>query len=136
MKQTLAFVPDENYPSGQIGWLCVRYEQAWSDKPEMTVNYWPIEHGRLRDYREAFSELDSDTPLYGDAIYGSGGYSFARGYGSYSPVLRLIDGGSTKPVKTEVLPIPCPKVRKGIETRFSYRGYWEKYLKSQGWVAA
>lgn len=32
------------------------------------------------------------------------------------------------------LPIPCPKVRKGIETRWSTKGYWEKYLKSEGWT--
>lgn len=32
--------------------------------------------------------------------------------------------------------IPCPKVRKGIETRWSSKGYWEKYLKTEGWVRA
>lgn len=31
--------------------------------------------------------------------------------------------------------IPCPKVRKGIDTRFSH-GVWQKYLKSEGWVKA
>ena len=35
----------------------------------------------------------------------------------------------------EETPIPCPKVRAGVETRF-YRGYWQKYLQSKGWVAA
>jgi hypothetical protein len=35
-------------------------------------------------------------------------------------------------VKIESIAIPCPKVRKGIETRF-YRGEWQKYTKSAGW---
>lgn len=131
MKQTLAFVPDENYPSGQVGWLCVRYCDCYSDIPEMTVLYWPIEHGRLRDYQEVFPELNTDTELHGDR----GSYTFYRGMGHYSPILTLQNGGSTKPVKTEKIPIPCPKVRKGIDTRF-YRGQWQKYLKSEGWVLA
>jgi hypothetical protein len=132
VRQTLAFVPDSAYPSGVIGWLCVRNSDTYSDRPEMTVLYWPIEHGRLRDYKEAFPELDSDAELHGDH---RGGYSLYRGFGSYSPVLRLLDGGSTKPVKTENILIPCPKVRKGIETRWRF-GAWQKYLKSEGWVRA
>lgn len=32
-------------------------------------------------------------------------------------------------------PIPCPKVRAGIETRYR-DGRWEKYPKSSGWVPA
>lgn len=31
--------------------------------------------------------------------------------------------------------IGCPKVRKGIETRF-HAGVWQKYLKAEGWVKA
>jgi hypothetical protein len=131
MKQTLAFVPDENYPSGQVGWLCVRNADTYSDRPELTVLYWPIEHGRLRDYREAFPELGTETQLYGDR----GSYTFYRGMGHYSPILTLQDGGATKPVKTETIPVPAPKVRKGIETRW-YRGAWQKYLKAEGWVLA
>ena len=35
-------------------------------------------------------------------------------------------------VKVESKPIPCPKVRAGVETRF-YRGAWQKYTKTSGW---
>jgi hypothetical protein len=34
-----------------------------------------------------------------------------------------------------ITPLPCPKVRKGIDTRYR-QGAWEKYLKSEGWVKA
>jgi hypothetical protein len=36
-------------------------------------------------------------------------------------------------------PVPCPKVRPGIETRWASRhgvAGWEKYLKTKGWVLA
>jgi len=32
-------------------------------------------------------------------------------------------------------PLPCPKVRRGIETRYR-DGQWERYLKMEGWVRA
>ena len=38
-------------------------------------------------------------------------------------------------VKIEHTPIPCPKVRAGVPTRYR-GGAWEKYLKSAGWVSA
>ena len=43
--------------------------------------------------------------------------------------------GKTQAIKQEQVPVPPPKVRAGIETRYR-RGQWEKYLKSKGWVAA
>lgn len=33
-------------------------------------------------------------------------------------------------------PFPCPRVRKGIETRWNDSQGWQKYLKSEGWVTA
>lgn len=32
-------------------------------------------------------------------------------------------------------PVACPKVRKGVETRYHF-GRWEKFLKADGWIAA
>ena len=45
--------------------------------------------------------------------------------------------GDQKAMRVDAEPFPCPKVRKGIETRYYY-GQWEKYLKSskRGWVLA
>jgi hypothetical protein len=132
---TLSFVPDENYPSGKVGWLCVRNADSSYSEPFQYVHYWPIAHGGIKDFEETFPELNTDAQLHGDCSFGSGGYSFYRGIGAYSPVLRLIDGGQTKAVKFEKVAIPCPRVRGGIETRY-WNGRWEKYLKAQGWVAA
>jgi len=32
-------------------------------------------------------------------------------------------------------PLPCPPIRRGIETRY-HMGAWQKYLKASGWVPA
>jgi hypothetical protein len=42
------------------------------------------------------------------------------------------DSEATEQITT---PIECPKVRKGIETRY-HLGRWEKYSKREGWVRA
>ena len=34
---------------------------------------------------------------------------------------------------TSAAPLPCPKVRAGVETRYR-DGRWQKYLKARGWV--
>jgi hypothetical protein len=129
MKNTLAFVPDSEGSS--VGWLCVKYSDVFSDKPERTVLYWPVEHGSLSAIRDVFPEVDTDKELRDG---GNGRYSIYRGW-NWSPPVVLKDGGQTKPIKSEIIPIPCPKVRAGIDTRFR-NGSWEKYLKSKGWVTA
>jgi hypothetical protein len=43
----------------------------------------------------------------------------------------LADGGATRAIIVETIPIPCPKVRAGIETRW-HNGQWQKLLKT-GW---
>lgn len=45
----------------------------------------------------------------------------------------LPQGGKTRPEFTEETPFECPKVRRGIETRYR-DGRWQKLLKS-GWVS-
>lgn len=42
--------------------------------------------------------------------------------------------GYTTPAFTEEIPLPCPKVRTGIETRYR-DGRWQKLLRD-GWVPA
>lgn len=54
----------------------------------------------------------------------------AYAQGDYLKVWTERDG---TPMDAE--PIPCPKVRKGIDTRY-YCGRWEKYSKREGWIAA
>jgi hypothetical protein len=48
---------------------------------------------------------------------------------------ELPQGGSTPAIVVETTDIPRPKVRAGIETRWS-DGQWQKYTKARGWIAA
>lgn len=56
------------------------------------------------------------------------------GSAGYWIKLPLRDGAKTLPIKTEIEPIPCPKVRKGIEVEYR-NGRWMKYLRT-GWESA
>jgi len=94
-----------HYPTG-LRWSAVRSD-------------WSIEPGRA---------------VEPDRFYGAGRYLLDCR--PYRPVaVDLIDGGKTLPVKTDRQPIPCPKVRKGTETRY-LMGHWQKYTKTKGWVSA
>lgn len=55
--------------------------------------------------------------------------------GASRTVFMLKDGGRTQAYRIDSEPIPAPKVRKGIETRWK-DGHWQKYLKAEGWVRA
>jgi len=62
-------------------------------------------------------------------------YEYRVGLAPYEDIyLYLKDQGQTKSIDTVIEPILCPKVRKGIETRW-HNGRWEKLLKA-GWTTA
>ena len=110
--------------------LYVRWENPGFSEPIMHVNYWPT-----GIYAPEFKfNYGVELPLKLTDL-GNGCYRVFEGY-TYDrdTVIRLTNGGATKSEKYEEIPIPCPKVRKGIQTRYDH-GYWQKYLKSEGWVA-
>ena len=104
---------------------CVRDGFTMEDKPEMVIQFWPIGRTprliKLADYTDI--ELTKNR------------YDYTLRVKAYDFVdILLTDGGKTKAIDTVIEPVPCPKVRKGMETRW-YRGRWEKYLKTKGWVS-
>ena len=130
-RHTLAFVPSHDNP--EVGNMCVRYEDQSHDEPKRMILYWPVCFGLRKHLIEDWPEMDDPTIELREGRPGE--YYFSRGAFGFSPTIRLKNGGQTTPVKTEIMPIFCPKVRKGIETRY-HRGTWEKYLKTEGWVPA
>ena len=60
-------------------------------------------------------------------------YRITRAGARYDQSLTLYTVGENNRFIVE--DVPCPKVRPGIETRWS-DGKWQKYLKSKGWVTA
>lgn len=114
------------------GWATVRSPHTCSDRPEEIVNYWPTGM-RSKELIEHYG-----IPVPAELEYSTmGRYAVKTGRPMYGlpRYIALTEGGNTKSIKVEVNPIPCPKVRKGIETRWRF-GHWEKYLKAEGWVAA
>jgi hypothetical protein len=108
------------------GWLFVREAYTEPSKPQTTISYWPIglkTYYLKRNYGE--EKLGGPLTYKGDGLYeDSAGLRY-----------RLQDGGQTRMTLQETEPIACPKTRNGVETRYQ-GGYWQKYLKTRGWVAA
>lgn len=135
--------------------LYVLYHFADSFKPERVQLWWPVisTEGWVPCWFEpegsARSEQAVSEPRYcrlcgqhGDGvIHNIGGtvLELSGREGRYGGLLA--NGGryavridsKAKAVRAETIPIPCPKVRKGLETRYA-NGHWQKYLKSEGWV--
>jgi hypothetical protein len=110
------------------GWLCVKYTSSQWLTPEVVTIWWPV--------RECSSREADELGILGvEALRQSPGNYVARS-ASYQwwYDLPLKDGGRTQPIHTEVVPYPCPKVRKGIEVEYR-QGQWWKRLKS-GWKVA
>ena len=113
------------------GWAVVRSPMTLSDKPEEIVNYYPTGM-RVKDLIENYG-----IPVPADLEYSTmGRYAVMTGRPMYGQarIIALPQLGQTRCIKQEIIPIPGPKVRKGIEVR--WRGRWEKYLKAEGWVIA
>lgn len=114
------------------GRVVVADEYICSEQPRKIVHHWPADLS-ASDVKQNWPnwigrELQKGNP---------GVYSIRIGDGPFSGWARiqLTQLGQTESIKTDVLPIDPPKVRKGTETRWN-RGRWEKYLKSRGWVPA
>jgi hypothetical protein len=113
------------------GKLVIRYETANWSEPTRVIMYYPLSEDR-----------SSGAPwrLEGRAVV-STGYGEWRGAPEDPDFWQLrnatavaLNGDKTEAVKVEREPIPCPKVRAGIQTRW-HEGRWEKLMK-KGWVAA
>jgi hypothetical protein len=114
------------------GWLCVKEKYARTTEPIMDTYYWPVAEGYRPDFAYRLECLDTDQEL---RRLESGQYEVPNR--DFSPIrIYLKDGGSTKAIHVESVAIPCPKVRKGINTRWNdWKGHWEKELKT-GWEPA
>lgn len=103
------------------------FDNDWS-RPVRYHHVWEIATCRIQGMRAA----DFYDALGKSATLTDGHISCYLGSGAYF-VGELANGGSTKSVLFETHDVPCPKVRKGIETRW-HNGRWEKLLRG-GWTA-
>ena len=112
----------------RMGHLCVAWADTDTHTPIRITYYWPC-YATRQDKVDALLGLDAHDE--GDGVFA---WKEGTGFAGIWQRTRLQNGGSTKPIDVVRQPIPCPKVRKGIETRW-VAGRWEKCLKS-GWAPA
>lgn len=108
------------------GSLCVKYSYNSETVPEIVSIYYLAE-------RIVGNAYHSTRPGVGDrASYSSGGWwsTYSDKYGSTGSVWG---DGNAPAFHVERTPVAPPKVRAGIETRWTSKG-WEKLLK-KGWVS-
>ncbi len=107
------------------------YRDSGSSKPIAIRQVWPL--ASLRTHGMSYCTVLDAIGKPASCQYGA--VSCYLGNGNYVSG-ELTNGGSTRAIITEEIPIPCPKVRAGIETRWNeYKKQWEKCLKS-GWARA
>ena len=108
-------------------WLCVKSEDKDYFEPRLIVHYYPI----VKLYGSDRAVLADREGLNVRGKSNGNGFYFDEKGGEY----QLLNAGGTLPIHTDITPVPCPKVRKGIETRWK-SGLWEKYTKAHGWQLA
>ena len=109
------------------GWLCIAQTDNGYSTPERSTLYYPIMRVGPEEAEGCYGPIPKQVRSCGDGIY----YDGVRRY-------ALAENGKTKPMFHESVPVPCPKVRAGIQTRWVYShgsSRWEKLLKT-GWVSA
>lgn len=99
---------------------CVKEGFTLTNEPIIIYNYWPIGIGSM--YAEEFEGAE----LFKSRFQ----YQLRIAPYQYVDIL-LVDGGKTKSIFQEEVPIPKPKTR--VKTRYK-NGRWEKLLKARGWV--
>ena len=92
--------------------------------PERVTNYWQVMHAIPGESSIDGAEAYIEQRHYGSVVV----YRLGQRLWSADVAVR------SECDRTESEPLPCPKVRKGIETRYR-NGRWEKRLKT-GWVPA
>jgi hypothetical protein len=105
--------------------------------PEYDVHYYPTGINE-NDFIARYGKLEDQEICNAHEQFHNGVYQFRqKGYGFRDWFrIPLPNLAKTEATKTEVIPVRCPKVKKGINTRYNgYKGQWEKELKS-GWCVA
>jgi hypothetical protein len=113
-------------------WLYVVEEYPHYDEPRTSFYFYPI-GVRAADFTRNWGR---DLPLEVRSCGPDGGlYSTAFESDGRGLRFRLENAGRTTATFVEEIALPCPPVRRGVETRF-HGGAWQKYLRQKGWVAA
>ena len=112
-----------------------RVYAVWTDRltdvPIQRELWW------LLDTEPGMLEEGSEATLSDGRVHAKRVAPFSSGVqvGLLDPKTLAPSGGNAQAEFVEETPVPLPKIRKGIETRW-YQGRWQKYIASKGWVSA
>lgn len=106
--------------------LCVQYEMPYSDRPVLRRLWWAVVQSTGNPYTADRPEAGDVATSRHDNTWHTARPADRRSSGS------VYAGGEA--VYHEEVPVPCPKVRRGVEVRW-HLGAWEK-LSKRGWVRA
>ena len=117
------------------GTLCVQMRSTGYNDPVEFISNYPTELKTI-DFMRNFS-ISSLNELQITNQERHGIFEFCIKNSLCGPrwKVQLKDGEKTLSIETLKTPIPCPKVRAGIMTRYN-SGEWQKYLKAKGWCTA
>lgn len=113
------------------GEICIVDEWTMDEKPTRVIAYWPTGIRAFNFYRNWGEDLKGAPARYTGR---NGIYELMPPGRNEKPIqIQLVRGGQTYAIHTDNVPYPCPKVKKGMQTRY-FQGDWWKYLKSKGWT--
>ena len=112
------------------GALFVVYESPLENTPKLHRFWWKV-------HQVAGNAWNAYRPEVGDTLRKSQGQNEwnASREGVASSTGSIWFPAGLPATHIEEIDVPCPKVCKGIETRW-YQGAWQKYSKSKGWIPA
>ena len=103
-----------------VGWLCIVYTDSLWSKPEEVSHWWPCWPATQREAQENWgAPCEAQDGGSGLGVFNLPSL-FPGAYGAGRSV-RLKDGESTQPIRTDTKPLPPPKTR--VETRYR-NGRW------------
>jgi hypothetical protein len=111
------------------GKLFVVYDSPMDMAPKLHRLWWEV-------YQIKGNAWNAYRPEAGDTVRSQmgGDWTASReGVASNTGSVWFPSGLQARHI--EEIDVPCPKVRKGIETRW-YQGAWQKYSKAEGWIPA
>ena len=108
------------FASKRHGTWHVGYQDTYWSDPISVTQYWPAIRGQFLGY------LEEGDPLEGGHLTF---FTVARGIPYQRPELTI--AGDVQAIDRTEEPFPCPKTRKGTQTRY-LQGRWQK-LMAKGW---
>lgn len=108
------------------GKLYVVYETTLENEPILKRLWWLVERTTGNPWNASRPTLGNTARPCGHGIWHTWNpENISTGY--------VYVDGTKEAVFVEMLPVPCPKIRSGILTRWN-SGAWEKCTKTKGWI--